>query len=147
MMVRLIQVAPSSAWVHYATAEVHESLQHYDLATVEYRTVLEMEPRLPGVHFRLGRAILMSSKDPKATNEAIHEFEQELAIAPQSSDAEYELSEIYRQEGQFEHSLEHFSRAVQYQPEFEEAQIGLSRTLMMGTTRKPICWPGITKLK
>jgi tetratricopeptide (TPR) repeat protein len=127
---RLMQEAPDSVWVHYATAEVHESLQHYDLATREYRTVLEMEPRLPGVHFRLGQAILLGSRDSKAVSEAIHEFEQELTIAPENADAEYELGEIDRERGQFDQSLEHFSKAVRYQPQFEEAQIGLSRALI-----------------
>jgi tetratricopeptide (TPR) repeat protein len=130
LMLELVQGAPNSAWVHYATAEVHESLQHYDLAAAEYRTVLQMEPRLPGVHFRLGRSILLGSREPKALNEALHEFEQELAVAPENSDAEYEMGEIYRQRSQFEPSLEHFSKAVQYQPQFEEAHIGLARALM-----------------
>jgi len=53
-MTQLMQAAPGSVWLHYATAEVHASLQRYDLAIVEYRNVLEMEPRMPGIHFRLG---------------------------------------------------------------------------------------------
>jgi len=130
MMSRLVRAAPDSVWAHYANAQVHESLQRYDLAEAEYRTVLETEPRLPGVHLRLGRVLLMRSRDSKALDDARHEFEQDLSIAPQNSDAEYELGEIYREQGQFELALEHFSRAVQYHPEFEEAQIGLSRTLI-----------------
>jgi tetratricopeptide (TPR) repeat protein len=130
MMTRLMQAAPDSVWVHYANAQVHESLQRYDLAVAEYRTVLEMEPRLPGVHFRLGRVLLLRSRDSKALDDAKHEFEEDLAIAPQNSDAEYELGEIYRERGQFELALEHFFRAVHYHPEFAEAQIGLSRTLI-----------------
>jgi tetratricopeptide (TPR) repeat protein len=130
LMMRLIQAAPNSVWVHYANAQIHENLQLHDLAMMEYRTVLEMEPKLPGVHFRLGRLLLRHSRDPKTSNAAKHEFEAELAIAPEHSDAEYELGEICREQAQFEDALAHFIRAVRYHPQFEEAQIGLSRVLI-----------------
>jgi predicted Zn-dependent protease len=89
-----------------------------------------MEPRLPGIHFRLGRAILQSSKEINAIDAALHEFELELAIAPQNSDAEYEIGEIYRRRGQIEPALEHFSRAVQHHPDFAQARIGLASILI-----------------
>ena len=130
LMTQLMQAAPSSVWLHYATAEVHASLQRYDLAIVEYRNVLEMEPRMPGIHFRLGRAILQASKDTNAVEAALHEFELELAIAPENSDAEYEIGEICRQRGQFEPALLHFSNAVRHHPSFVQARIGLASTLI-----------------
>jgi tetratricopeptide (TPR) repeat protein len=130
LMRRLIRTAPDSVWVHYANAEVHESLEHYDLAIAEYRKILEMEPRLPGIHFRIGRTILLKSRDPKEMDEALNQFKEELGIAPQSADAEYEIGEICRQRGQFQPALERFSKAIEYHPEFEEAEIGLSRTLI-----------------
>ena len=129
-MTQLIQANPNSVWVHYANAEVHESLQRFDLAIAEYGRVLEMEPRMPGIHLRIGEALLRTPKDPKLVDEALSEFQQELAIAPQSADAEYEIGEIYRRRNQFDEALEHFRKAVQFQPDFEEAQIGLSRTLL-----------------
>jgi len=130
LMTQLMQAAPGSVWLHYATAEVHASLQRYDLAIVEYRNVLEMEPRMPGIHFRLGRAILQGSKDTDAVEAALHEFELELAIAPENSDAEYEIGEICRQRGQFEPALLHFSNAVRQHPSFVQARIGLASTLI-----------------
>jgi len=129
-MRQLMQADPNSAWVHYATAEVHESLQHYDLATAEYQRALEMQPRLPGVHFRLGRVLLESSKDSKTVDEALSEFQKDLAIDPENSDAEYEIGEINRERGQLEQALEHFSRAVRFHAEFPEALVGLARTLL-----------------
>ncbi len=130
LMLELVQGAPNSAWVHYATAEVHESLGHYDLAVREYRAVLEIAPRLAGVHFRLGRCIVLGSKERQALDQARQEFEQELSVSPESSAAEYEIGEIERERGQFEAALEHFSKAVRYEPPFEEAHIGLARALM-----------------
>lgn len=130
LMKQLMARSPDSLWSHYATAEVHESLQHYDLAIVEYRKVLEIDSGLPGIHFRLGRAILQSSKDPNAIDAAVHEFERELALSPDNSDADYEIGEIYRQRGQFEVALEHFSRAVHHHPDFVQARIGLASALL-----------------
>jgi tetratricopeptide (TPR) repeat protein len=139
LMTRLIQAAPNSVWVHFANAQIHENLQHHDLAMMEYRTVLEIEPKLPGVHFRLGRLLLRHSRAPKTINTAKHEFEAELAIAPEHSDAEYELGEICREQRQFENALAHFIRAVRYHPQFEEAQIGLSRVLIhLGRTQEAV---------
>jgi len=128
-MQQLVAIAPRSVWVAQAKAAVRESLKEYDLAIIEYRTALRINPRQPGVHYRLGRVLLLRSKDSGAREEARHEFEQELTIQPQSSDAEYEIGEIYRQRGELEQALEHFSRAVQYDPELEDAQIALGRVL------------------
>jgi tetratricopeptide (TPR) repeat protein len=130
LMTQLMQAAPGSVWLHYATAEVHASLQRYDLAIVEYRNVLEMEPRMPGIHFRLGRAILQGSKDTDAVEAALLEFELELATSPENSDAEYEIGEICRQQGQFKSALVHFSNAVRHHPSFVQARIGLASTLI-----------------
>jgi predicted Zn-dependent protease len=139
LMTQLMRVAPSSVWLHYATAEVHASLQRYDLAILEYRKVLEMEPRMPGIHCRLGRAILQGSKETSAAEQAMHEFEQELAVSPDNSDAEYEIGEIYRQRSQFEPALAHFYKAVQHHPDFTQARIGLASTLIsQGRSREAL---------
>jgi tetratricopeptide (TPR) repeat protein len=130
IMRQLLQADPNSPWVHYAQAEIHESLQRHDLAIAEYRKVLETEPKLPGVHLRIGQALLQSSQDPKVVEEALSEFQRELAITPESADAEYEVGEIHRRRSQFDAALEHFSKAVRFQPDFAEAQIGLGRTLL-----------------
>jgi tetratricopeptide (TPR) repeat protein len=129
-MLRLVETEPDSAWNHYANAEVHASLNQYDLALREYRAALEREPNLPGIHYRIGRTLLEISRDPQNVKEALREFERELAVAPENADAEYEIGEIARSRGEFEEARAHFSKAVQYQLHFAEAQIGLARTLL-----------------
>ncbi len=131
LMSQLMQRAPDSVWSYYATAEVHESLQHYDLAIAEYKKILEIDPRMPGIHFRLGRAILRSSKEADAVDGALKEFEQELAVTPENADADYEIGEIYRQRGKFGSAIEHFSRAVQHHSDFSQARMGLASVLMI----------------
>jgi len=130
LMIRLADVAPNSVWMLQARAEVHESQKHYDLAVKEYRRLLEKDPRLPGVHFRLGRALWLGSEDEETRNEALQAFQEELGIDPLNSDAWYEIGEINRQRGQLEQALQHFRKAVEHHPEFEDAQIALARTLI-----------------
>jgi predicted Zn-dependent protease len=138
-MRRLVQTAPDSAWSHYANAEVHASLSQYDLALREYRAALERQPNLPGIHFRIGRTLLEVSRNPEDIEEALREFQRELAVAPENADAEYEIGEIARSRGEFEEARAHFSKAVQYHPHFAEAQIGLARTLLsLGQPREAV---------
>ncbi|HXI43104.1 MAG TPA: tetratricopeptide repeat protein [Bryobacteraceae bacterium] len=135
LMKQLVQTAPDSYWVHVANAQVHESLQRYDLAQQEYRKAIELNPTAPGAHYGLGRAILGGSKDAQSIDEAMREFERELAVSPENASAEFELGEIARERGQLDVAREHLSKAVGYTPDFFEAQMGLARVLLK--QRKP----------
>lgn len=130
LMQQLMQAAPDSYWIHLASAQVHESLQRYDLAQQEYRKAIQLNPTAAGAHYGLGRAILGASKEPQAIAEAAKEFESELAISPENASAEYELGEIAREKGQVDVAREHFLRAVRYNADFFEAQLGLGRLLL-----------------
>ena len=130
LMRTLMQEAPDSIWVHYANADVDESLQRYDQAITEYHEVLALNPHLPEIHFKIGRCLLLQSRNSQTIEQATQEFERELANNPQSADAEYEVAEILRERNQFEPALTHFTSAVQYQQGFVEAEIGLARTLI-----------------
>jgi tetratricopeptide (TPR) repeat protein len=131
LMSDLMRTAPDSAWVHYANAQVQDSLARYDLARQEYENVVKRQPAMPGVHYRLGRVILLGSPlTPESIEEATREFEQELANDARNADAEYELGEISREQAKYDLAFDHFSRAVTQQPNFVEARIGLGRTLL-----------------
>src|SRR3984893_15357650 len=61
LMSTLRHSAPDSPWVHYANAQVQESLARYDVARQEYEKVLKRQPAMPGAHYRLGRVILLGA--------------------------------------------------------------------------------------
>jgi tetratricopeptide (TPR) repeat protein len=132
-MEKLAQVAPTSVWRHLAAAEAHESQGSYDQAIPEYREVLGLEPRRPGVHYRLGRALMgrfwqrHSPDDPPAAEK---EFEQELQIDPGNANSAYELGEMRRKARRFDEAQQYFEQALQYYPDFPEAQLGLSAVLL-----------------
>jgi tetratricopeptide (TPR) repeat protein len=133
-MRKLSDVAPESVWRKLAAGEVHESQEMYDAAIVDYRQVLALDPRRAGVHFRIGRVMLargrLNGSRDQANAEALKEFGQELQIDPTNANAAYEIAEIHRGSGQFSEAGGFFEKALQYYPDFDEALVGLGRTLL-----------------
>ncbi len=132
--VKLAGVAPDSLWLHLAAGEANESQAQWDAALREYREVLSIDPNRPGVHFRIARALFaraqQSTTDAASEAEALKEFEQELRLDHTNANAAYEAGEINRKSARFDKALELFSTAVKYYPDFEDALVGLGRTLV-----------------
>jgi tetratricopeptide (TPR) repeat protein len=130
----LSEVAPQSIWLHQAAGEANESEGAYDAAVREYRQVLALDPRRPGIHYRTGRALLARAKQPDADAntmaEAAQEFEQELQIDPTNANAAYELGELQRKSNQLGEARRLFQLALKSDPEFQDALVGLGRTLV-----------------
>ena len=134
---RLATVAPDSVWLHQAAGEANESQGLYDAAIREYRQVLTAAPRRPGIHFRIGRVLLQRSKGDASSpemsgdaGEARKEFEAELALDPTNANAAYELAEMQRKAGDLEPARTLFEQALSHYPTFEQALVGLGRTLV-----------------
>jgi tetratricopeptide (TPR) repeat protein len=132
--IQLSRVAPASPWFHQAAGEANESQGLYDAAIAEYRQVLALAPRRPGIHFRIGRALLSrAGQDASAASqrdEARRELEQELEIDPTNANAAYEIGELQRKAGALDTARSFFERALTHYPDFEEALVGLGRTLV-----------------
>ena len=95
--------------------------------------MLSADPRRPGIHYRIGRTLLARSRQsntPEDVAAAAKEFTQELEVDPGNANAAYELGEIHRNAGEFDEAQKFFALAVQYHPDFEEAQLGLAAVLM-----------------
>jgi tetratricopeptide (TPR) repeat protein len=128
VMMKLHDKAPNSVWMLQAQGEANESQKDFDAALIAFNHVLELDPRRPGIHYRLGRIYsekFRASQKPDDHDAAVREFNAELTIDPANGNAVYELAVMLQQQGnldeartQFEHLLEHF-------PNFEEALVGL----------------------
>src|SRR5205814_2461226 len=85
-MVRLSQLAPNSVWAHQAVGEAYQSEGNYDLAIQEYRQALAINPGHLGIHYRIGRSLLLKARKTTASDqavpEAMREFEHELRLDP-----------------------------------------------------------------
>jgi tetratricopeptide (TPR) repeat protein len=130
---KLAAVAPGSVWLHQAAGEANESQGLYDAAIREYRQVVALAPRRPGIHFRIGRALLARAEGAAAATgvtEARQAFEEELRIDPTNANAAYELAEMHRQAGELDAARTLFERALAQDPAFEDALVGLGRTLV-----------------
>jgi predicted Zn-dependent protease len=133
--IRLSKVAPDSVWMHQAAGEANESQGLYDEALREYRQVLALAPRRPGIHFRIGRTLLAQSQAERAGTSGVdaarQAFEAELGIDPTNANAAYEIGELARKAADFEAARQYFERALKHYPEFEDALVGLGRTLIV----------------
>lgn len=123
--------APKSAEAHELRAESLEMQGKWDQAAKEYRQILEMDPHLPGIHFKMGRLLLSAPNPPAdAEDQAKKEFEQELEIDPSNAGAEYVLGELARQEQQWDAAIQHFSRAAKLDAGFGDAFLGWGSALL-----------------
>jgi tetratricopeptide (TPR) repeat protein len=127
---RLLTTAPGSPQAHQLNAEVLEMQEKPNEAVEEYRKVLALNPRAPGIHYRIGRLLLAGPRGPTTLDDGRREFEQELTIDPGNAAAEYELGEMARQARHWDQAIEHFARAAQLEPEFTETFIGLGKSLV-----------------
>jgi len=127
----LANAAPNSAPAQELNAEALEVQGKWDEAARIYRQILQQNPNLAGVHYRLGR-VLVSKPDfgPEAAQEAKQEFEKELQIDPGNAGAEYVLGEIAKQNHDWDDAIQHFSRAARLDAGFGDAFVGWGGSLV-----------------
>jgi tetratricopeptide (TPR) repeat protein len=129
---KLAVLAPGSARMQQVIAE--RLINGGDLkgAIDHYRKALQIEPRLPGVYFELGEAILESSPSDAGTQaEAQKEFEAAVAVDGDTAKTECEFGRIASAQSQPEQAFVHYQRAYQLNPNEVQAQMGLAKLLMM----------------
>ncbi len=126
----LLYAAPSSYQVHELNAEAMETQGKWDDAASEYREVLKRNPRLSGIHYRIGRLILSAPKTATTIEDARKEFKAELEINPNNPGAEYILGELARQDQNFPEAIAHFGKAAKLDAGFADAFIGYGRSLI-----------------
>jgi tetratricopeptide (TPR) repeat protein len=121
----MFEKTPASFRVNQLSGEIFEVQNKYADAASEYRKAIAKNPRALGLHFRLGRALLMSSHGPEALSQARQQFEAELALNPSDAAAEYEVARILMTQQKSGEAVSHLERAVQLNAEFPEALIAL----------------------
>ena len=127
----LFREAPFSYQVHELNAEALEVQGKWDEAAAEYRRILETNPFLPGIHARLGRALISKPQlSPEVVEQAKKEFEEELEIDPRNATAEYVLGELAKNANDFSAAIRHYSRATKLDTAFAEAYLGLGTALV-----------------
>src|SRR5215469_10120747 len=126
----LAKDAPFSFQVHELNAEALEIQSKWAEAAAEYRKILDINPMLPGVHARLGRAYLSKPQpSPEDVANAKKAFQEELEIDPRNAGAEYVLGQLAADSQDFSGSIQHFTKATKLDSGFSEAFLGLGTSL------------------
>jgi len=128
VMMKLHDKAPNSIWMLQASGEANESQKNYDAAIVDFQHVLALDPRRPGVHYRMGRVYLARFSDrqkPEDRVAAVHEFAAELEVDPENGNANYELGVLAQEDGNLDEAQNRFEQVVSRFPDFEEALVAL----------------------
>jgi tetratricopeptide (TPR) repeat protein len=127
----LAREAPFSYQVHLLNAEALEIQGKWDEAAAEYRKILDLNPLLPGIHARLGRALISKPQpSPEVVAQAKKNFEDELEIDPKNASAEYVLGELARNDNDLAAATRHYTRATNLDTDFAEAYLGLGMSLV-----------------
>jgi tetratricopeptide (TPR) repeat protein len=121
---------PDSARVHQIFAQAAVTQDDFPGAIKQYKLAIEADPKLPGIHYELGRTILTNSQDGAALSAAEQEFKTELTSNPWDADSEYQLGEAYRLDTKLEAAEEHYRRSIQIDPNLGPAQTALGDLLL-----------------
>jgi tetratricopeptide (TPR) repeat protein len=126
----LAREAPFSFQVHELNAEALEIQGKWEEAAAEYRKILDINPMLPGVHARLGRAYLSKPQpSPDDVAKAKKAFEEEIEIDPRNAGSEYVLGQLAADSGDSSGAIQHFTKAAKLDSNFSEAFLGLGTAL------------------
>lgn len=120
---------PDSAQVGKLNAQALESKQMWEEAIAAYHRILEKDPKVPGVHFRIAGILLDTTSGAESLEKARKELEAELEINPNNAAAVYVLGEVARRSGDWEEAIRLFSRATTLDAGFLEAYFALGTSL------------------
>jgi len=114
-----------SPWLHVLYGNAHVLKNEDEEAGKEYEEALRLNPRLPGVNFRLGYIAFRNNEHTRAEGY----FRQELQLSPRSSDASLFLAETLRQLGRQEEAIPYYRKAIALDPRTELAYRALVAAL------------------
>ncbi|HEX4230902.1 MAG TPA: tetratricopeptide repeat protein [Bryobacteraceae bacterium] len=123
----MFQRTPASYRVHQLSAEIFEVQGRYAEASGEFRKAIELNAKAPGLHYELGRALLLESHDPQALVHAAEQFQAELQLSPEDGACEFQLGQIAQVQGNGDEGKTHFERALKLSPNFAEAMVALGK--------------------
>jgi tetratricopeptide (TPR) repeat protein len=129
---KLAVVAPGSARMQQVIAERLINEGDVSGAVEHYRKALEIDARLPGVHYELAEAVLEASpSDAQAQAEAKREVDSAGTMEGDSAKIQCLLGRIALLQSDKDQAFAHYSRAYQLNPADVDAQMGLAKVLVI----------------
>jgi len=125
----LIVVAPKSAQAHQMMAHELARQGQTKEAIENYKMALQIDPKLPGLHFELAE-LTNTSAAAGGPEETEKEYKAALEVNPLDEKSECRLGDIAAQRGELEEAQQHYARALQLQPNDTDASVGLAKVMM-----------------
>jgi cytochrome c-type biogenesis protein CcmH/NrfG len=127
---KLALLAPGSARMEQLIAERLINVGDLKDATAHYRKALELDPKLPGMHFELAESLMEASPNNVETQkEASAELEAAMQVDGDSAKVECELGRIAMLQSNFDGADTHYRHAYQLSPGDPQAEMGLAELL------------------
>jgi len=123
----MFQRTPASYRVHQLSAEIFEVQGRYAEASTEFRKAIDLNANAPGLHYELGRSLLLEKHGPDALAQAAQQFEAELRLSPEDGACEFQLGQIAQVQEKPDDAKDHFERALKFSPNFAEAMVALGK--------------------
>jgi tetratricopeptide (TPR) repeat protein len=129
---KLAVLAPGTARMEQLIAERLINAGNLKEATEHYRKALQLNPKLPGMHFELAEALMEGSpNDSESQKEAKKELDLATQIDGDSSKIECELGRIALLNSNFDQALAYYRRAYALNAKDPQAMLGLAELLKM----------------
>jgi tetratricopeptide (TPR) repeat protein len=125
----LLKRCPKDKHVLYLTSEWLYFQQDYDRARQMMETTLQVDPNFPPALKMLGYAYLEAGNPDPA--KAIAALKRYVALQPGQPNPEDSLGKALRYAGDDQGSVEHYGEALQLDPTFIAARVGLADTLTL----------------
>jgi tetratricopeptide (TPR) repeat protein len=126
-LAKMNSIDPNSVLAHELSGEMMEAMNNYDGAVVELKKAVEMAPRQPGTHYKLGDAYLSLSQWDSASEQ----FQAELSVDPANCTARWKIGNVLLQKnGSPEEALADINKALSMCPTLTDALVDRARALI-----------------
>ena len=119
----LVMIGGDTAQFHLFVGKAHLNRDETVEAIGELSHAAELDPKLPFVHFNLGTAYLKQQDYERAKAE----FLKDIALEPDLPFSYEQLGALFFQAGSDADSEQHYQQALQRDPDFLSAHLGLAR--------------------
>lgn len=124
---KINEIDPNSVVAHEITGEIDESMHNYDVALVEYKKAIDINPHQPGTHMRMAKAYMLISKWESAQEE----FKAELENDPYNCTARWMLgNSILEANDSSDDALAQLNQSIERCPTLMQARVDRARALV-----------------
>jgi tetratricopeptide (TPR) repeat protein len=124
---KINEIDPNSIVAHEIAGEIDESMHNYDLALVEYKKAVDMDPQRPGTHMHMGDAYWYIGKWQSAQSE----FKAEIANDPNNCMARWKLANsMLEANDSSEEALSQLNSSLERCPTLMQARVDRARALV-----------------